>query len=75
MTIALYVRISSAGVNTKCVSRVAIKIFVSRMENFQPRQPCGPNEKVMTFASPGCADARAVGGSFIQRSGLSRQGD
>jgi hypothetical protein len=43
------------------------------MENFQPGQECGPSEKDMTFARPGCVGARALSGKFVQRSGLSKE--
>jgi hypothetical protein len=60
----------SAGSNTKCGTKVATNTFISAIENLVPMQECGPKEKVMRFASPGCAGARAVAGRAVQRSGL-----
>jgi hypothetical protein len=49
---------------------VAVNTLISEIENFAPIHECGPNENVITFASPGFAGGRAIAGSEAKWSGL-----
>lgn len=69
--IALYLLISAAGANENCGSKTARKTFISKIEKRQPRHACGPNEKDMMFANPGCCAGTPPGVplGIVQRSG------